>query len=116
MLPWQNLRFWKERSILDPILSKDAIVLPCKGILKVCAMHLPDIWKSRCCLGEIEGFDHSIANKALGACGNLPPSLKGICLPYFIWQCGETKELSDVFSVMNFNFSEPLHACYGKIR
>nr|QEG03054.1 arginine N-methyltransferase 7 isoform X1 [Cymbidium ensifolium] len=116
MLPWQNLRFWKDRSLLDPILSKDAIVLPCKGILKVCAMYLPDLWKSRCCLEDIEGFDHSIANETLGACGNLPPSLKGCFLAYFIWQCGEIKELSDVFSIMDFNFSEPLHACYGKIR
>ncbi|KAI0529160.1 hypothetical protein KFK09_001707 [Dendrobium nobile] len=116
MLPWQNLKFWRDRSLLDPILSKDAIVLPCKGILKVCAMYLPDLWKSRCCLQEIEGFDHSIANETLGAYGNWPPSLKGTCLPFFIWQCGEIKELSDVFSIMDFNFSKPLHDCYGNIR
>ncbi|PKU80479.1 protein arginine N-methyltransferase 7 [Dendrobium catenatum] len=116
MLPWQNLKFWRDRSLLDPILSKDAIVLPCKGILKVCAMYLPDLWKSRCCLQEIEGFDHSIANETLGAYGNWPPSIKGTCLPFFIWQCGEIKELSDVFSIMDFNFSKPVHDCYGNIR
>ncbi|KAL0927623.1 hypothetical protein M5K25_001814 [Dendrobium thyrsiflorum] len=116
MLPWQNLRFWRDRSLLDPILSKDAIVLPSKGILKVCAMYLPDLWKSRCCLQEIEGFDHSIANETLGACGNCPPSLQGTCLPFFIWQCGEIKELSDVFSILDFNFSKPLYECYGNIR
>ncbi|KAK8934950.1 Protein arginine N-methyltransferase 7 [Platanthera zijinensis] len=115
MLPWQNLLFWKHRTILDPILSKDAVILPSKGILKVCGMYLPDLWRSRRCLEEIEGFDHSIANEILGACGNLPCSLRGTCLPYFVWQCGEIKELSDVFSIMDFKFSEPLHECHGKI-
>ncbi|XP_020244934.1 protein arginine N-methyltransferase 7 isoform X2 [Asparagus officinalis] len=114
MLPWQNLRFWQVRTMLDPILSEDAVMMPCKGILKACAMSLPDLWKSRCCLKKIEGFDHSVVSEILGACGELPPLQEGPCLPYFIWQCGEIKELSEVFSIMDFNFSEMIHACYGK--
>ncbi|KAG0447751.1 hypothetical protein HPP92_028199 [Vanilla planifolia] len=43
MLPWHNLRFWKDKCMLDPILSKDAIIMPCKGLLRVCAMHLPEL-------------------------------------------------------------------------
>lgn len=27
--------------MLDPVLSKDALIMPCKGILKACAMSLP---------------------------------------------------------------------------
>ena len=30
-----------ERTLLDPLLSEDALVVPCKGILRFCAMSLP---------------------------------------------------------------------------
>ncbi|MQM09764.1 hypothetical protein Taro_042640 [Colocasia esculenta] len=122
MLPWQSLRFWKERSLLNSILSKDVLIMPCKGVLKACAMYLPiianflmqDLWKSRRCLKEVEGFDHLVVNDTLGACGDLHPGLDGPCLPYFIWQCGETKELSEAFSIMEFNFLDLIHPCSGK--
>ncbi|KAK1261954.1 Protein arginine N-methyltransferase 7 [Acorus gramineus] len=114
MLPWQNLRFWKERTLLDSILSEDVTIMPCKGILKASAMSFPDLWRSRRFLKSVEGFDHSAVSEILGACGDLPPSLESPCLPYFIWQCGEIKELSKVFSVMEFDFSKPIHACSGK--
>ncbi|KAG8495933.1 hypothetical protein CXB51_007501 [Gossypium anomalum] len=91
MLPWQNLRFWKDRTLLDPVLSEGALIMPCKGILKACAMSLPDLWSSRCCLGDVEGFDHSIVNTTLGACGELPAPKEGPFLPFSIWQCGEIK-------------------------
>ncbi|GAB2274167.1 Protein arginine N-methyltransferase 7 [Dionaea muscipula] len=107
-LPWQNLRFWKERSLLSEILSEDAQIVPCKGILKACAMYLPDLWRSRCSLGTIEGFDHSVANATLGACGNLcPPHDNSPCLPFFIWQCGELKvkrQVSELFGLSVFCF------------
>ncbi|PNT76727.1 hypothetical protein BRADI_1g52270v3 [Brachypodium distachyon] len=97
MLPWQNLRFWNARTLLDSMLSKDALIVPCKGILKLCAMSLPDLWRSRCSLKDIEGFDHSVVNEILGACGNLPGEQQSPCLPYYVWQCGYTKiEFADV--------------------
>ncbi|OVA13413.1 Protein arginine N-methyltransferase [Macleaya cordata] len=116
MLPWQNLRFWKERTILDAVLSKDVWIMPCKGILKACAMSLPDLWKSRCSLKKVEGFEHSVVNASLGACGDISASQEGPCLPYFIWQCGEIKELSEVFTVMEFDFSKPISPCFGKTK
>ncbi|KAF5478490.1 hypothetical protein F2P56_005045 [Juglans regia] len=91
MLPWQNLRFWKERTVLDRVLSEDVLIMPCKGILKACAMSLPDLWNSRRCLSKIEGFDHSLVNTTLGACGELPAPDEGPCLPFYVWQCGESK-------------------------
>ncbi|KAL4178750.1 hypothetical protein AMTRI_Chr13g116670 [Amborella trichopoda] len=124
-LPWQNLRFWKERTTLDPILSKDAVIMPCKGILKACAMFLPcivagliiqDLWRSRRCLRSIEAFDHSVVNKTLGGCGDLPAPEEGPWLPFFIWQCGETEELAEVFTVMEFNFLEPIRKCSGQTK
>lgn len=114
MLPWQNLRFWKERTELDPVLSEDVLIMPCKGILKACAMSLPDLWSSRRRLSKIEGFDHSVVNTTLGACGELPAPEEGPCLPFYIWQCGEIKELSEIFTVMEFDFSKPIRPCYGK--
>ncbi|GAV78546.1 hypothetical protein CFOL_v3_22012 [Cephalotus follicularis] len=114
MLPWQNLRFWNERTRLDPFHSEDVLIMPCKGVLKACAMSLPDLWNSRCCLRKIEGFDHSVVNTTLGACGELPAPQDGPCLTFFIWQCGEIKELSDKFTIMEFDFSKPIIPCYAK--
>ncbi|CAL5359852.1 unnamed protein product [Camellia sinensis] len=95
MLPWQNLRL-------------------CIGILKACAMSLPDLWRSRRCLTQIEGFDHSVVNVTLGACGDLPASQESPCFPFFVWQCGENKGLSEISIVMEFDFSEPISPCFGK--
>jgi hypothetical protein len=30
-----------ERTLLEPLLSEDAFIMPCKGILRFCAMSLP---------------------------------------------------------------------------
>ncbi|KAL6861370.1 hypothetical protein ACP4OV_017070 [Aristida adscensionis] len=116
VLPWQNLRFWNERSLLDPLLSEDASIMPFKGVLRLCAMSLPDLWRSRCSLKDVEGFDHSIVNDTLGACGDLPGDQQGPCLPYYTWQCGHTKKLSKVYSLMDFNLSEPIHSCFGETK
>ncbi|XP_045790454.1 protein arginine N-methyltransferase 1.6 [Trifolium pratense] len=114
MLPWQNLRFWKDRTTLDHILSEDAIIIPSKGILRACAIYLPDLWKSRSCLSTIEGFDHSGVNATLGACGHLPESEDGPCLPFSLWQCGEFDVLSETFDVMEFDFTKQICQCEGK--
>ncbi|OWM86439.1 hypothetical protein CDL15_Pgr021526 [Punica granatum] len=104
----------KEKSQLNSVLSKDAVVMPCKGILKVCAMSLPDLWNSRRSLDKIEGFDHSVVNTTLGACGDAAEDSP--CLPFFVWQCGEVKELSKALRVMEFDFSRDIHPCYGKTK
>ncbi|XP_057787065.1 protein arginine N-methyltransferase 1.6 isoform X2 [Salvia miltiorrhiza] len=116
VLPWQNLRFWKERTLLDPVLSKDVLIMPCRGLLKACAVYLPDLWKSRCCLKKIEGFDNSVVNTTLGACGGLPATEDSPFLPYFIWQCGETKILSKTTTVLEFDFSKPMSPCSEKTK
>nr|GMD79824.1 protein arginine N-methyltransferase 1.6 [Ipomoea batatas]GME18647.1 protein arginine N-methyltransferase 1.6 [Ipomoea batatas] len=96
---------------MDNILSKDVVIMPCKGLLKACAMSLPDLWRSRRCLKDIEGFDHSVVNSTLGACGDLPAGERSPCLPFFIWQCGETKKLSEIITIMEFNFQELMCPC-----
>jgi protein arginine N-methyltransferase 7 len=114
MLPWQNLRFWKKRTELDSILSQDALIIPCKGVLKACAMSLPDLWRSRQCLEKIEGFDHTVVNLTIGACGGA--SQEPPCLPFFIWQCGDMKKLSETCAIMEFDFSKPIRQCSGKVK
>ncbi|XP_022875443.1 protein arginine N-methyltransferase 1.6 isoform X1 [Olea europaea var. sylvestris] len=114
MLPWEYLRFWKERTSLDSFLSEDVLVMPCKGILRACAMYLPDLWQSRCCLKEIEGFDHMVVNTTLGACGDLPVGDESPCLPFFVWKCGKTKKLSNIITIMEFDFLKPIGPCSGK--
>ncbi|XP_010542205.1 PREDICTED: protein arginine N-methyltransferase 1.6 [Tarenaya hassleriana] len=117
VLPWQNLRFWKDRTRLDYLLSKDAVIVPNKGVLRACAMFLPHLWKSRCCLNDVEGFDHAVVNKTLGACGDLPYGKEGPYLPFFIWQCGDTKQLSEEFTIMELDFSKPITStCTGKVQ
>ncbi|KAG7016890.1 Protein arginine N-methyltransferase 1.6 [Cucurbita argyrosperma subsp. argyrosperma] len=111
-LPWHNLR--KERTMLDSVLSDDALIMPSKGILRACFMSLPDLWSSRRRLRTIEGFDHSVTNDTLGACGELPEGQEGPCLAFYIWQCGEYEELSEIFTVMEFDFSKPISPCSGK--
>ncbi|KAL2321576.1 hypothetical protein Fmac_025955 [Flemingia macrophylla] len=114
MLPWQNLRFWRDRTTLDDILSEDALIIPSKGILRACAVSLPDLWESRRCLTKIEGFDHSVVNATLGACGHLPEFEEGPCQPFFVWQCGEFDMLSETFDLMEFDFSKQICQCQGK--
>ncbi|XP_075517942.1 protein arginine N-methyltransferase 1.6 isoform X2 [Primulina tabacum] len=114
VLPWNNLRFWQDRTLLDSILSTDVLIMPCRGLLKACAMYLPDLWQSRCCLQKIEGFDHSTANSVLGACGDLPASEESPFLPFFVWQCGEVKTLSEIVTILEFDFSKPMSPCSGK--
>uniref|UniRef100_A0A7N0U0C4 Protein arginine N-methyltransferase n=1 Tax=Kalanchoe fedtschenkoi TaxID=63787 RepID=A0A7N0U0C4_KALFE len=116
MLPWQNLRFWKERTNLDSVLSNDVKIMPCKGILKACAMSLPDLWKSRCCLDKVEGFDHSAVNSILGASGEIPSPQDSPFLPFFIWQCGRVEELSGRETVMEFEFTKPISLCRGQAK
>ncbi|KAJ0433260.1 putative methyltransferase [Helianthus annuus] len=113
MLPWQGLQFWSKRTMIDSMLAEDVCIMPCKGILKACAMSLPDLWRSRCALENIEGFDHTMVNTTLGACR---PSSESPCLPFFIWQCGETQKLSDTYTIMEFDFLKPLSSCHGKVK
>lgn len=52
---------------------------------------MQDLWNSRRCLDKIEGFDHSVVNTTLGACGDLPAEQVGPYLPCSIWQSGKYK-------------------------
>ncbi|KAI7987435.1 Protein arginine N-methyltransferase 1.6 [Camellia lanceoleosa] len=76
----------------------------------------PDLWRSRRCLTQIEGFDHSVVNATLEACGDLPASQESPCFPFFVWQCEENKVLSEISTVMEFDFSKPISPCFGKVQ
>lgn len=108
MLPWRNLRFWKERTCLATLLSENVVTVPCRGILCGMAMSMHDLWNSRQSLKTVQGFDHSLVNEGFGACGDLPLPLEGPILPYYLWQCGEYQELTEPFSIMTFDFSKAI--------
>ncbi|GJV24500.1 protein arginine N-methyltransferase 1.6 [Tanacetum coccineum] len=137
MLPCQGLQFWSKRTMLDSILSEDLCIMPCKGILQACSMSLPvsefesadviyvpfvqegitlDLWRSRHALENIEGFDHTMVNSTLGACGGLSSSSESPCLPFFIWQCGDVEKLSDACTIMEFDLLKPLSSCQGRAK
>ncbi|GKV50144.1 hypothetical protein SLEP1_g56856 [Rubroshorea leprosula] len=97
--------------MLDPILSKDVLIMPCKGMLKACAMSLPDLWNSRCCLNEIEGFDHSIVN-TIGACGEFRFQKRDLVCPFL----SGSVELSEIFTLLEFDCSNPISPCYGQVQ
>lgn len=108
MLPWRSLRFWYERTQLTSLLSENARLLPCRASLRGVAVNMPDLWKSRRFIQSVEGFDHSPVNTVFGACGELPLPHEVPILPYAVWQCGQYKELTDVFTVMEFDFSHSI--------
>lgn len=58
---------------------------------------LQDLWQSHQCLQHVEGFDHSVVNSTLGACGGLPPGQENPTLPFSVWQCGESKVVHIIF-------------------
>ncbi|KAG6552486.1 hypothetical protein Mapa_005906 [Marchantia paleacea] len=116
LLPWRHLRFWYERTSLAPLLAENAVISPCKGVLRGVFLHLPDLWQSRRSLSSVEGFDHSSLNQVLGACGEMPSSWEGPLVPYSIWQCGRSKELTDKFFIMEFDFTLTLQAVQGSVK
>ncbi|KAG0578071.1 hypothetical protein M758_5G196600 [Ceratodon purpureus] len=113
MLPWRSLRFWYERTHLTSLLSENARLLPCRASLRGVAVNMPDFWKSRRFIKSVEGFDHSSINSVFGACGELPLPHEVPILPYAVWQCGQYEELTDVFTVMEFDFSHPIQTMEG---
>ncbi|KAL3696315.1 hypothetical protein R1sor_010391 [Riccia sorocarpa] len=114
--PWRQLRFWFERTALSSLLVDNAAIIPCRGILRGVALFLPDLWRSRKSLSNVEGFEHSSVNKVLGACGELPYAEDGPILAYSVWQCGQSKELTDCFTLMEFDFTIPLQAVEGSVQ
>ncbi|XP_024378297.1 protein arginine N-methyltransferase 7 [Physcomitrium patens] len=115
MLPWRLLRFWYERTQLSPLLSDNVKLVPCRASLRGVAVHMPDLWKSRRFIKDVEGFDHRLVNSVFGACGELPSLHEVPILPFAVWQCGRYEELTDVFTVIEFDFSYPLRTMEGVI-
>ncbi|KAH7431800.1 hypothetical protein KP509_08G067000 [Ceratopteris richardii] len=116
MLPWRNLRFWRERTSLASLLDEKAIIVPYRGILCGMAMTMHDLWKSRQALKFVQGFNHSVVNKVFGACGDLPVPLEGPILPYSLWQCGETQALTEAFHIMSFELSKPIETVRASVK
>lgn len=116
----------------DYMPGRRVLVCPCKGVLRGVAVSLPELWRSRKALNNIEGLDLSVANALLGVVGTSSPPLQspsgettGIgdsatdlagsvsggvpVLPYAVWQCGGGyREISQRFDLLHFDFSGPV--------
>ncbi|KAL0329551.1 UNVERIFIED_CONTAM: protein arginine N-methyltransferase 7 [Sesamum radiatum] len=86
VLPWQNLRFWKDRSLLDSILSKDVLIMPCRGLLRACAMYLPILSETI----TILEFDFSKPMSPCSGKTQVPFRESGMCHGFVLWidDCG----------------------------
>ncbi|KAJ7521637.1 hypothetical protein O6H91_19G062300 [Diphasiastrum complanatum] len=115
-VPWQLLRFWYEKTMLKSLLAKNYTIVPSQAKLQGMAYFLPDLWESRCSLKKVEGFDHSLANDKLGACGYMSPPLETRILPYAIWQSGEHEALTEAFTLMRFDFYHDLETVKGFVK
>ena len=62
-------RFWHERDMLlkAGLLQQSHVMLPCAGRLMAVAVSLPELWRSRQPLQQVEGLDLALANRLLGA-------------------------------------------------
>ncbi|CAK7356387.1 unnamed protein product [Dovyalis caffra] len=60
----------KERTMLDCVLAEDVVVMPCKAILKACAMSLPELSETF----TIMEFDSSVLWLQVPRCYSLPGS------------------------------------------
>jgi protein arginine N-methyltransferase 7 len=57
LLPWHNLLFWYNlQSVLKQVGSQSAVILPRKAELWAVPVHFADLWKIRCPLHFVEGF------------------------------------------------------------
>ncbi|GAQ84710.1 Arginine N-methyltransferase [Klebsormidium nitens] len=128
--PWAHaLRFWHLRTILDTAMAPTAPIVPFRAVLRGVAISAPDLWESRRALSSVEGFDHSPANRLLGACGlsgamvpkdsDASDGLQDLAagcpiLPFPLWQCGASyQEVSEPFDLLTFDFTERLTSLEG---
>ncbi|KAL0312911.1 UNVERIFIED_CONTAM: protein arginine N-methyltransferase 1.6 [Sesamum radiatum] len=81
VLPWQNLRFWKDRTLLDSVLSKDALIMPCRGLLRACAMYLPILSETT----TILEFDFSKPMSSCSGKTQVPFRESGMCHGFVLW-------------------------------
>eukprot|EP00951_Prasinocladus_malaysianus_P022003 scaffold183256_cov30-Prasinocladus_malaysianus.AAC.1 len=68
LLPWAVLRFWHEVDALRASgkLAPKAALIPGRARLFGVGVSIPDLWRTRQALSDVEGFDLRLANPLLG--------------------------------------------------
>lgn len=63
-------RFWHERDKLveSQALHRSHVMMPCAARLMAVAVSLPELWRTRQPLLDVEGLDFTLANQLLGGC------------------------------------------------
>ncbi len=100
---------------------RQVVSVPSGARLMAVAVSLPDLWRSRSRLVQVEGLNLELANRLLGVVGaesGDPEDIRSSplpVLPYAVWQCGAGyEELSERVTLVTFDFNEPLRDREGE--
>ncbi|GLI64498.1 hypothetical protein VaNZ11_007694, partial [Volvox africanus] len=73
LVPWAHLKFWRDYDVIRGSSAarggRRVVSFPRRARLVAVAAALPELWRTRCALGDVEGFDLSAANGVLGVVG-----------------------------------------------
>ncbi|EFJ48213.1 hypothetical protein VOLCADRAFT_104892 [Volvox carteri f. nagariensis] len=73
LVPWAHLKFWRDYDVIrgSPAAraGRRVVGFPRAARLVAVAAALPELWRTRCALGDVEGLDLSAANAVLGVVG-----------------------------------------------
>ncbi|GIL66647.1 hypothetical protein Vafri_20129 [Volvox africanus] len=73
LVPWAHLKFWRDYDVIRGSSAarggRRVVSFPRRARLVAVAAALPELWRTRRALGDVEGFDLSAANGVLGVVG-----------------------------------------------
>eukprot|EP00798_Chlamydomonas_sp_ICE-L_P007496 gene7497-642_t len=108
--PWTHAaKFWNNCNLIRQAYpNRRVISTPSRATLRGVMVSLPELWRSRQCVGVEEGVDLAPANPHLGVVGLPQLNTPGVLL-YSAWQCGGGYvERSERFSLLEFDLSGPM--------
>lgn len=62
------MRFWHLRTLLEPFLDPEVVVVPQIGTLKAIGVEFDDLWKIRAPVVNAEGFDLAKFDEMIQVC------------------------------------------------
>ncbi|GLC46837.1 Protein arginine N-methyltransferase 7 [Pleodorina starrii] len=81
LVPWAHLKFWRDYDVIrgSPAAKggRRVAAFPRRARLVAVAATLPELWRTRCALGDVEGLNLTAANVVLGVVGAGDDAAKG---------------------------------------
>lgn len=104
LLPWDNIHMWYLYTSLKPHLSPSCKIMPSSGTLKLVAVEFEHLWKTRACLGTVEGFNMEAFDLVISEASEVTDSLVE---PQPLWEY-PGKALSKPLEVLRFDFTKDI--------